>query len=360
MTSPAALRRTGALRTLLGSPGTRSALDELTTPLPDDVLSWLGQLALLEGVPFNALVPDARMLPPESIRFFHLDDNWMDALRDGALSVVDLSEQDDRMLGVTRPRLAGAVHDAAAAVRPRRRARARRTAVVALPPSGDPEPPPKPWTGLLLRSAIVSDWPGVAVAAYADEAGREPLRLLRLDRPAPTVLLAIFGGIVQQVTIAKPAQGLHFGVVEEAEDVDGDGAAEVASRLRAPGEERGYQVYLRGLGGEIPAGAQIPDRPPVEVPFRAGPGRRKVLDIAALRDALTDAVRAAYDPGQPPQPLPLEPGGFGLQLVAGAELQAFVPHPTLDVPTSPAPAPTRAPVDRVTIADLMEALRHGR
>ena len=51
------------------------------------VVSWLSRLRLLEGVPFPYIVPSEGMLPNESIRFFHVDRNWLDALVDGALSV---------------------------------------------------------------------------------------------------------------------------------------------------------------------------------------------------------------------------------------------------------------------------------
>ena len=55
--------------------------------MPDSLTKWLGKLALLTGVPFNYLVPDERMLPLESIRFFYLDPNWVAALSDGAFSI---------------------------------------------------------------------------------------------------------------------------------------------------------------------------------------------------------------------------------------------------------------------------------
>src|SRR5215510_8826817 len=57
------------------------------TKLSDSLKKWLSRLMLLYGVPINYLVPDERMLPPESIRFFYLDMNWVDALIDGAFSI---------------------------------------------------------------------------------------------------------------------------------------------------------------------------------------------------------------------------------------------------------------------------------
>ena len=50
-------------------------------------MRWLTRLRLLEAVPFQYLVPAEEMLPTETIRFFHIDRNWVDALIDGAMSV---------------------------------------------------------------------------------------------------------------------------------------------------------------------------------------------------------------------------------------------------------------------------------
>ena len=57
------------------------------TPVPTPIVDWLGRLHTLIGVPFGYLVPDEEMLPPESIRFFRLDDAWVEALIDGAFSL---------------------------------------------------------------------------------------------------------------------------------------------------------------------------------------------------------------------------------------------------------------------------------
>src|SRR3569833_1313173 len=55
--------------------------------MPPYMESFLAHLRLLIGVPFNYLVPDSRLLPVESIRFFYLDRSWTDRLVDGAISV---------------------------------------------------------------------------------------------------------------------------------------------------------------------------------------------------------------------------------------------------------------------------------
>lgn len=58
-----------------------------TLEIPTQVRKWFQNLSLLKGVPFNYLVPDARMLPVESIRFFVIDNEWVECMLDGAFSV---------------------------------------------------------------------------------------------------------------------------------------------------------------------------------------------------------------------------------------------------------------------------------
>ena len=55
--------------------------------MPPYMESLLAHLRLLIGVPFEYLVPDPRLLPDESIRFFYLDRSWTDRLVDGAIAV---------------------------------------------------------------------------------------------------------------------------------------------------------------------------------------------------------------------------------------------------------------------------------
>ena len=55
--------------------------------LPSEVKRWLTDLTKLRGVPFDHIVPDERLLPNESIRFFKLDPVWITHLLDGAFSI---------------------------------------------------------------------------------------------------------------------------------------------------------------------------------------------------------------------------------------------------------------------------------
>src|ERR1700730_3135026 len=55
--------------------------------MPPYMESFLAHLRLLVGVPFEYLIPDPRLLPDESIRFFYIDRSWTDRLVDGAIAV---------------------------------------------------------------------------------------------------------------------------------------------------------------------------------------------------------------------------------------------------------------------------------
>src|SRR5580765_1038801 len=71
--------------------------------LPSEIGKWIGRLCELDGVPFNHLVCDERMLPRESLRFFYVDQNWLDSLVDGAFSVGKGVTRDDAHHAATLP-----------------------------------------------------------------------------------------------------------------------------------------------------------------------------------------------------------------------------------------------------------------
>lgn len=216
------------------------------------VLSWLGRLRLLHGVPFAYLVPDDGLLRPETIRFFHLDRRWNDALVEGALSVGTFDTRDRSALHEVYPQLRGVVDDA------ERRER-RQEPSSSLPAANV--------TGLLLRSAAVSGWPGLHVGATRkDGEEHEEVRLLRMERLSPAVLLVLFEDIPDQVTIAEPGAGIQFGV--RAKDATA-GAWELPVR-----DPRRSDGSLLSPPDEVP------------VPFRRGSSG--VIHIEKLLDRLDE------------------------------------------------------------------------
>ncbi|MFZ6743355.1 hypothetical protein ACO0LC_09030 [Undibacterium sp. JH2W] len=154
---------------------------DIDAALPPALQDWIVGLRLLEGLPFSYLVPDERMLPVESIRFFALDWFWIACLLDGAFSVGSVTPADkerDRAYLQHRTNPQGLV------------------------------------TGVILRSEVISGWPGLQVDGYmAGE--KEPRPPLRTDKLAPGMLFCLFDGELSEIKIHKKIETLHFGLSGE-------------------------------------------------------------------------------------------------------------------------------------------------
>jgi len=159
---------------------TRAMLTQNATPdAPDQVIvqNWINALQLLQGVPFNYLVPDAAMLPTESLRFFTLDPNWILALIDGALSVGKATSAQSWLASLET----------------------LQNSVV---------------SGFLLRSAAVTSWPGLQILAYQDTGQTVQLAPLVLQTLAPAILMGLFIGEIATLVLQEPTEGMHFGIDE--------------------------------------------------------------------------------------------------------------------------------------------------
>jgi hypothetical protein len=62
------------------------------------ILKWITDKLYLGDIPAHILFPDPSFIPEESIRFFYIDDAWMDCLIDGALSAGNHLENDDDLI----------------------------------------------------------------------------------------------------------------------------------------------------------------------------------------------------------------------------------------------------------------------
>jgi hypothetical protein len=271
--------------------------------LPELVRGWLARVRLLEGVPFAHLVPDSELLPPESIRFFYLDREWTDALVQGALSVGTITTLDREDLQALHARLRDELDTAERQVR--------------LVGSDAPGPAPAEMvSGFLLRSRAVSGWPALHVRGYRAEIGDDDapvqegdprrLRLLRLERLAPAVLLCLFDGVPEVVHLEEPRQGVQFGV-DLAVGADGTRGATVPLRDVTTGTRLDRME-------PVPAGPTL-----VEVPFRRGaPGVIHLAELAR-RIAAQPATRvdAFGGPGVGPAELAMQLLQFPFRQVFG-------------------------------------------
>lgn len=141
------------------------------------ILGWIMDRMYLFGIPPPYLLADPSFLPQESIRFFHVDANWLDALIDGALSLSShMGARDDYI----RRRIKGAIN----------------TYLETTDPATG-YTPQIPSYGMLLRSDLVSRFPDLKVEAPipddAPEAGRAPI--LRQEIIGEGLLLCLFDRI---------------------------------------------------------------------------------------------------------------------------------------------------------------------
>lgn len=227
------------------------------------ITDWLGNLNLFYGVPFHNLVPNPDMLPTESIRFFYVDANWMEALMDGALSIGRMTSTDISTDLANKSALKQAAIQSAA------NHRARLT-------SSDPisEPTP-PVAGFFLRSKLVVGWPGLEVQVYETSGDDTPLKALRLERISSDVMLALYNSTFEEVVLAQPPEALHFG----ADDNNGT-----------------YTRDLRSLGiGTIPMGYDLSEEsynePVKSVTNFMRSNAPRVVDVTTLAGQLTDGLK---------------------------------------------------------------------
>ncbi|MFJ4831901.1 hypothetical protein ACIP79_18600 [Streptomyces sp. NPDC088747] len=220
--------------------------------LPGGAVDWLTGLAELRGVPFAYLVPDERLLPVETIRFLGIDQQWVRCLVDGAYSVGRVGTVDAEL-------------DASHALPP------------ALPTV----------TGALIRSDVVSGYPDLEIAGFAERFGGEALPVLRREALSRNVLLCLFTGTVRRLELRRRAESLHFGLENGA--VDGT----VTKNLRPLGDGDGPELFVPDLAV----------------------GDERVIDVRALADAMATALGVDQDA--------FGSGAFARQMVETADRVTF-------------------------------------
>jgi hypothetical protein len=276
--------------------------------VPADIVRFLARLRLMEGVPFSHLVPDAELIPPDTIRFFYLDRNATDALTQGALSVGTVNAADRVQLAQLYPVVRDEVDKA------ERLVRMKDSDAPQVDAEGRPIGAGGPISGFVMRSRVVSGWPGLHVRAYATDThpddqtipdmdtSPDRVRLLRMERLAPAVLFVLFDGVPAVVHIEEPRCGSQFGVrLDAVSDPTKQTAVATVRDVQHPND------------GPLKVGNK--DRT-VPVPFRAGsPG---VINMTKLDKALRDITQAHMSPG--PVPVPAE---YAMQMLRFPLRQVF-------------------------------------
>ncbi|MEU9337036.1 hypothetical protein AB0D49_28365 [Streptomyces sp. NPDC048290] len=261
---------------LLADPPTalRTALTAQLADTAAPISAWLRRLRLLHHLPFADLVPDERALPAESLRLFYVDPGWLTALLSGAAGIALTGENDAAL------------------------------ARIAAPWARTDDEDPTPRAGLLIRSALVHECPGLLVRPYRGHGeSRTPVAVLRQDTLGPETLLVLFAEVPDEIELAEPPEGLSFGI-----DTSLDGKRVIGlRRVDAP--------VARQIDGEEfphPAGADG-----LDTYLRTDPaGRRAVLDLRpAAPDGLLHQLAARLTALGQQAATGFGPAGLAVQLV---------------------------------------------
>lgn len=244
--------------------------------IPVRLKDYLVGIRLLRHIPLCYLVPDSRLLPPESIRFFHVDPTWTDRVIEGMLSMADIGTVDLTFTAILLQLIRDGLDAELAGM------------AEAQAPGSNWSPGAHPLTGFLMRSEAVRRWPDMQVSAFSNAEGSQattngPLPILRHEAISDNVYIALIGGQKppQCVEIREPHTALRFGV----------------ERLDANDRNKGYAVRHRDAHGV--------DRPPgqdiIGVPLRPG----RVLDMKKFEQNLL--VKITTIANAEPAFLPLGP-----------------------------------------------------
>ncbi|KAI1270211.1 hypothetical protein F5Y18DRAFT_367537 [Xylariaceae sp. FL1019] len=184
--------------------------DETNHPVSTDwmiILAWLMDRMFLAGLPAHYLITDPSHLGPESLRFFHIDPNWIDAMIDGALSL-------GNHMGVDYDRLAikTAFKD-----------------FLTHKPDHSTHTPQVPTYGFYLRSDLVTMFPDLQVTVMTDSKdspGANGTPLLRHEIVSDGIMLGLFDRVpgsdsFQRLVFTQPSHQQCYSVAGE---LDSQGA----------------------------------------------------------------------------------------------------------------------------------------
>jgi hypothetical protein len=214
------------------SPGDLSkwAIEGVT--MPERLRGFLDDLRLLRRIPISYLVPDPDLLPPESIRFFHVNQTWVDRVIDGVFSNTNVGTVDFHYSLTTLQLIRAAI-----------------------------DPAPGGMTGILIRSELTRRWPKMIVRAFAsavaDVDDESTIPVLRFEAISRDIFIALFAGQPKRIHIREPFEGVRFGV--EAK------------------EGGGYEVDQRTADGNVLT---------TDEPITLRSQSLRTLDVIALRNQL--------------------------------------------------------------------------
>jgi hypothetical protein len=237
--------------------------------IPERLQDKLLDIRLLKAIPLSYMVPDAALLPPESIRFFYVDQTWVDRVIDGTLSAANAGSVDVAFsCGLNQ------------LIRQNLDAQMGKRADQAVSDASDSKitvsgwsPDTHPMTGMLIRSDIVRRWPQMSVRAYTTaQSTSAPIGVLRAEAISTGIYIALFAGVPGLVQVGEPHVGVRFGV--EALDP-------------TKPEAGAYKVDLRDATGKEVVNVKVP------IPLRA-PAAQRVLQVSAFAASTVASINANH------------------------------------------------------------------
>lgn len=146
---------------------------------------WFSKLYLLHNVPFSYLIAQPKLLPQESIRFFYIDENWLNQLVYGALNIGIHSSRDVQINTMLLKSLQSTIFD-----------KQKFTA------------------GFLIYSKLIEHWPGLIITAH-DAGGNiiPPTSSEKLNSQMQFILLP---SVPDKILISEPHEQFCFGITTDA------------------------------------------------------------------------------------------------------------------------------------------------
>lgn len=249
--------------------------------IPHSIESFFDQLRLLKGVPFDYLVPHPEMLPSESIRFFRIDPVWMDCLLDGAFSLGEDALRSDKNTN------SNTIHEHKEVI-----------------------------TGFLLRSSLISGWPGMLINGFSaipqgstesDAVEQPTLSIIRQEKITEEILLVFFEGDIQALDFSLAPDTIHFGL-----DVDNDTQEDEDGDSNDPTTGKFWQILRDKDGAEQSGNDNMILK---TIPFHV-PNENLVININELAEAMKPLLEAndpTFDPND------FNSAQFALQMIEGAD-----------------------------------------
>lgn len=183
-----------------------SAVHDLNCSFTEDesLNDFFNGLGLLDSVPMTGIIADENMLPPESLRVFFINQNWVNSLIDGAMSIGRNCSED-----IIHD---NAVLDAVISKSYILSSERRRAKYGMDRKSEDINSGNNIRTGFLLNSKLLRGWPGLEISCF-DKTTK--LDILKLTLIGDSILFCIADGQLNKIVFTEPAESLYFGFDEE-------------------------------------------------------------------------------------------------------------------------------------------------